>query len=92
MDLALRENMYNYRFDKKGRAWNWNGLAQFNPYGSDNMRGQGQLEEGYEDLFNASGRRVATRKSAKEKDDVTVRNGARIKALNGAIVRDLKML
>jgi hypothetical protein len=37
-----------------------------------------QLEEGYEDLFNTAGRRVATRKSGKNE---TSRNGSIVKAL-----------
>lgn len=28
--LGVYENLYNYRYDNRGRAWNWNGFAQFN--------------------------------------------------------------
>lgn len=33
--LATYENLYNYRFDDRGRKQNWNQLAQFNTEGSD---------------------------------------------------------
>ena len=79
--LGVMENMYGFRFDSKGRAYNTNNLAQFNPYGNPFARtnnASGQLEEGYEDLFNTAGRRVATRKSGKNE---TSRNGSIVKAL-----------
>jgi hypothetical protein len=79
--LGVMENMYGYRFDSQGRAYNTNNLAQFNPYGNPFARtnnASGQLEEGYEDLFNTAGRRVATRKSGKNE---TSRNGSIVKAL-----------
>ena len=79
--LGIMENMYGFRFGPNGRAYNTNNLAQFNPYGNPFARtnnASGQLEEGYEDLFNTAGRRVATRKSGKNE---TSRNGSIVKAL-----------
>jgi len=33
--LGVYENLYNYRYDNKGRAWNLNPLADFNVQGED---------------------------------------------------------
>lgn len=81
--ISLMEQGRNkFGVDAQGNPINYNGFAQFNPYGSGmSQRGQGQLEEGYEDLYNISGRRVATRKTAKGKDDTYGRNGAIVQAL-----------
>ena len=79
--LGVYENLYGYRFGPNGQAYNLNGLAQFNMSGNPFARtnnASGQLEEGYEDLFNTAGRRVATRKSGKNE---TSRNGSIVKAL-----------
>ena len=32
--LQTYENLYNYRYDDKGRIWNWNGPAQINTQGN----------------------------------------------------------
>jgi hypothetical protein len=105
--LAVMENLYNFRFDPKGRAINANALQFFNTSGNPFSRGQnsGQLEEGYEDLFNAAGRRVSTRpipgrsKSAANPslDELdtfmgTQKNGGKTKARNSSIVKALKNL
>ena len=75
--LGVMENMYNYRFNKDGQAYNLNNPQFFNMNGVL-AKNSGTLEEGYEDLFNKAGRRVATRKS---KEDDTSRNGAIVKAI-----------
>ncbi len=101
--MAVLENMYNFRFDPKGRAINANALQFFNTSGNPFGRGQssGQLEEGYEDLFNAAGRRVATRKASSSQkpslDELdsfmgTQKNGGKTKARNSSIVKALKNL
>ena len=102
--MAVMENLYNFRFDPRGRAINANAPQFFNTSGNPFGRGQssGQLEEGYEDLFNAAGRRVATRKasgsskpSMGEIDDLSLRNGGKASkknARNSSIVKALKNL
>jgi hypothetical protein len=45
--LGVYENLYNYRFDKDGRAINMNGLAQFNIDGTD-ASDKTSAPEGYE--------------------------------------------
>jgi hypothetical protein len=101
--MAVMENLYNFRFDPKGRAINANALQFFNTSGNPFGRGQssGQLEEGYEDLFNAAGRRVLTRKASSSQkpslDELdsfigTQKNGGKTKARNSSIVKALKNL
>ena len=75
-ELGIMENMYNFRFDKKGRAINMNPLAQFD-YSGTNAKSTGSLAPGYEDLFNSSGERVSTRKVGKD----AARNGKIVKAI-----------
>jgi hypothetical protein len=68
-ELGIYENMYNYRFDKDGRAVNMNPLAQFNMEG----RGTSSREsapEGYE---------YETVLKKKKKEDVA-RNGSIVKS------------
>lgn len=79
--LGVMENMYNFRFDDKGRAYNVNDPAQFNTQGNAFARtnmGSGQLAEGYEDIYNSAQQRLETRKKGK---DETARNGSIVKAL-----------
>jgi hypothetical protein len=101
--MGVLENMYNFRFDPKGRAINANALQFFNTSGNPFGRGQsaGQLEEGYEDLYNAAGRRVSTRKASSSQkpslDELdsfigTQKNGGKTKARNSSIVKALKNL
>jgi hypothetical protein len=103
--LAVMENLYNFRFDPSGRAYNVNGLQNFNMSGNPFNRstmGQGSLEEGYEDLYNTSGRRVATRRmtkgdtpSSSDLDNFLNKNGGKTskdKARNSSIVKALKNL
>ena len=72
--LGIYENLYNFRFDKQGRAINMNPLQQFDyavgGSGSGNMP---NLPEGYEwDL--------TPKIKAKKKDTETSRNGRLVKA------------
>jgi len=46
--LGVMENMYNYRFDNKGRAINMNPLAQFNISGNESGSKGETAPEGYE--------------------------------------------
>jgi hypothetical protein len=91
--LGVYENLYGYRFGPNGQAYNLNAPAQFNTEGSPFARTNntsGQLESGYEDIFNSSGHRIGTKKTGK--DESTGKNGAKIKARNSSIVKAVKSL
>jgi hypothetical protein len=75
--LGVMENMYNYRFNKSGQAYNLNGPQFFNMQGASSKNSD-KLAEGYEDYYNKAGQRIGTRKS---KDSDTGRNGAIVKAI-----------
>lgn len=75
--LGVMENLYNYRFNKSGQAYNLNAPQFFNMEGAL-TRNSDKLAEGYEDYYNKAGQRIGTRKS---KDSDTGRNGAIVKAI-----------
>lgn len=75
--LGVMENLYNYRFNKSGQAYNLNAPQFFNMEGAL-IRNSDKLAEGYEDYYNKAGQRIGTRKS---KDSDTGRNGAIVKAI-----------
>jgi hypothetical protein len=76
--LGVMENMYNYRFNKAGQAYNLNSPQFFNYAGGSSTSNSNKLAEGYEDYYNKAGERIGTRKS---KDSDTGRNGAIVKAI-----------
>lgn len=70
--LQTYENMYNYRYDANGRLINMNGVAQFNPYGSQLGAGaRDTAPEGYE-------YETILKKKSKTKD---AKNGSIVKAM-----------
>lgn len=75
--LGVMENLYNYRFNKSGQAYNLNTPQFFNMEGAL-TNNSNKLAEGYEDYYNKAGQRIGTRKS---KDSDTGRNGAIVKAI-----------
>jgi len=80
--LGVYENMYNYRFGPKGRAYNVNAPYDFNMDGNPFARttgGKGQLAPGYEFTYDATGNIIGTKKSSKE--DTTGKNGTIVKAI-----------
>lgn len=90
--LGIMENMYNYRFGPQGRAFSYNDLYQFNMDGagsSKNSTGAGAIDVGgrkllpidYDDAGNPT--KYKTVGSKKE--------GGKIKALNGSIVKAVKL-
>ncbi len=90
---AINENLYNYRFDPEtGRAINENGLASFNmsgnPFSKMNGNSKG-LAPGYGFSYDENQQIIGTRKLPKEE---TGKNGAKIKARNGSIVKAIKNL
>ena len=94
--LAVMENMYNFRFTPSGRAINANAPQFFNMSGSGASSSAGQLAEGYEDIYNAAQQRIGSRRISKSKNDdndLYSKNGgktSKIKARNGSIVKALK--
>jgi hypothetical protein len=95
--LGVMENMYNFRFDPSGRAYNVNSPYFFNTSGNSfEATGTGQLAAGYEDIYNAARQRIGSRKvSSKASDIDTDKFGgktSKTKARNSSIVKALKNL
>ena len=77
--LQTYENMYNYRYDKAGRAINMNPLAQWDTSGlTSSKSGAKGLAPGYEFTYDANQNIIGTRKAGK-KDDA--KNGSIVKAM-----------
>jgi hypothetical protein len=87
--LGIYENLYNYRFDKSGRAVNMNPLAQFDYSGSMASSKTGGLASGLEFTYDANGNIVGTRKTKEE-----AKYGTKLKkeSRNGSIVKAIKNL
>lgn len=86
--LATYENLYNYRFDDRGRKQNWNQPAQWNMEGDTyaGTSGREGLPTGYEYVYNSRGERIDVRRVPKSStfikdDDSNARNGSIVKAL-----------
>jgi hypothetical protein len=82
--LGIYENMYNYRFGPRGRAYNVNAPVDWNMSGNPFARtsgGKGQLAPGYDFTYDASGNIIGTRKLPKGDSDDTGRNGTIVKAI-----------
>jgi hypothetical protein len=104
--LAVMENLYNFRFDPKGRAINANALQSFNTSGDPFTRGTkagGGLAPDTAFTYDELGRIIGTRKtkdstttppSLSELDNYigTQKNGGKTKARNSSIVKALKNL
>jgi len=76
--LGVYENMYNYRFDKNGRAQNWNGLTQFDTsVGGATARGAGLPNLGEDWEWDTTPRP----KKKKSDDTDKTRNGSLVKAI-----------
>jgi hypothetical protein len=89
--LGVYENLYNYRYDDKGRAINMNPLAQFDIQGrptTGKSSGKG-LAEGKGFSYDENGNIVGVRSIGKEEKE---KNGKSIKAKNGSIVKSYKNL
>ena len=84
----IEQQRYNFRFDANGRPINMNPLATFNMYGSGKNQ-QAAPPEGYEYRYNSKQEPVDIVKSKK---DSTGKNGSKIKARNGSIVKAIKNL
>ena len=102
--LAVMENLYNFRFDPKGRAINANALQSFNtsgnPFGTA-TKGGGGLAPDTAFTYDELGRIIGTRKtkdstttppSLSELDNYMQKNGGKTKARNSSVVKALKNL
>lgn len=80
--MAISENLYNYRFTPNGVAYNMNPLQNFNMYGAGTSgKGSGELEEGKDFSYNKAGKIIGIHST---KDDGSgKRNGAIVKAIKG---------
>ena len=102
--MAVMENLYNFRFDPKGRAINANAPQFFNTSGDPFARGNrtsGGLAPDTAFTYDELGRIIGTRKtktaatpSLDEIDNFmgTQKNGGKTKARNSSIVKALKNL
>lgn len=105
--MGIMENMYNFRFDKNGRAINYNDPYQFNMSGSG--RGNGSIGGSTTDsagntlypIRNADGtvkgytvakNSSSSKPSIEDVESMFDRNGGKHKALNGSIVKSLKRI
>jgi hypothetical protein len=103
--MGVLENMYNFRFDPKGRAINANALQFFNTSGDPFAKGSrtsGGLAPDTAFTYDELGRIIGTRRtksgatnpSLDEIDNFmgTQKNGGKTKARNSSIVKALKNL
>jgi hypothetical protein len=75
--LGVYENLYNYRYDNRGRAINMNPLQRFNLEGSGSVKTKqsaNQLPEGWEVLYDNTGQ-------PKKVEKVKSKNGNIVKAI-----------
>ena len=91
--LKTMENLYNYRYDSQGRLVNMNGIVQFdyqgNPITQSTQKGSNTVDiDGKKyrpiDYDNKTGQPI--------KFELVGKNGAKIKARNGSIVKAIKNL
>lgn len=77
--LQTYENMYNYRYDANGRLINMNELQQFNVAGNTSAKSLGKdaPAEGYEYIYDKSGKTIDVRKTPK----ATAKNGSIVKSI-----------
>jgi hypothetical protein len=103
--LGVYENMYNYRFDKNGRAQNYNPLQIFDTeMGGGKSKNDGDIPGLEATRWDRNGNPIAWRKASDKKtvadDDLESAGGiqnknggyTKIKSSNGSILRDFKNL
>lgn len=81
--LGVMENMYNYRFGPKGQAINYNDPQQYNMQGVTTKQ-KYQAPPGKQFLYDEAG--------TPQKMEDLKKNGGKVKARNGSIVKALKTL
>jgi len=89
----LEQQRYNYRFDNNGRPINMNPFAQFNPAGTPTRTGggMGDIPSDWMMLRDEQGNFQGTKRRTKDPND-NAKNGKKIIARNGSIVRALKTI
>lgn len=92
--LATYENLYNYRFDDRGRKQNWNQSYQFNPQGSGNPEGRATgIPDDWITLYDEHGKFQGTRRKTSKDDDDYEYKSKSSSAKNGMnIARAIKSL
>ena len=90
--LQTYENLYNFRFDNKGRAYNVNPLAEFNIEGSGAPGTTGISGMNIEDLeYLVAKKKYEDKQKAKiAKSSKPARNGALVQAMKGSKLKDYK--
>jgi hypothetical protein len=90
--LGIMENMYNFRFAPNGQAYNVNNPYQFNnpTVGSTNVSGQSNIIESQGKKYRPID--YDNKTGIPTKFELIGKNGAKIKARNGSIVKALKSL
>ena len=83
-DLAIKKNMFNFDFTPSGVVYNTNAPYQFNTSGLGNTGGMAKYEDALKTLNEY--------KAQIKNDTKAAKNGAKIKARNGSIVKALKSL
>jgi len=92
--LGVYENMYNYRFDKNGRARNWNGLQFFDTTVAG-AKSRGGIPEGYKAKnYDQYGNPTTLERIKAEEDTAVTKNGGALKKnyKNSSVVRAFKNL
>lgn len=92
--LAVYENMYNYRFDKNGRARNWNGLQFFDTTVAG-AKGRSGIPEGYKaKSYDKYGNPTTLEPITPEEETKVTKNGGAFKKnyKNSSVVRAFKNL
>jgi len=81
--LAIAENMYNYRFDPQGRAYNVNAPYNFNMYGNTSNKGKGVDTENMIPTWESdeNGNPVKTGYKLQKETKKNAKNGAIVKAI-----------
>ena len=103
--LGVYENMYNYRFDKNGRAQNYNPLQIFDTQmGGGKSKNDGDIPGLEATRWDRNGNPIAWKKASDKKtvtdDDLEASGGiqnknggyTKIKSKNGSILREFKNL
>ena len=94
----IEQSRYNYRFDANGRPINMNALAIWNTSGiggsGRNREGIFGMDDDWMTLYDQNGKFQGTRLKTKkqQEEDGSGKNGTKIKARNGSIVKAIKNL
>jgi hypothetical protein len=90
----IEQQRYNFRYDSNGRLINANPLFTPNISGSGarNRGGVSGVPTDWMTLYDEQGRFQGTKKKTQKQEDEYGKNGTKIKARNGSIVKAIKNL